>query len=178
MDVLKVYKKNKRIYRKNKELALLASMQEIDLFIANADVDINFLKVYKFYKYLLLITNTIIPNMLFGLGTGVIATVMGFFLNNINDVFLLTFSNLLFVTIGFMGIIVLYLLSCRRVVVYILLPYTVKKLDEKIDDFNSYCLSEQMVSNRKHKVKIRRIIKHCKIKQNNKGERPCKHNRT
>lgn len=142
--------------------------------IANAEIDVNFIKAYKFYKYLLLLTNTIIPSMIFGLGTGAIATVMGFFLNSIDDAILLTLSNLLFVMIGFIGIIVLYLLTCRGAVVYILLPYAVKKIEEKINDFNLYCLSEQKDSNRKSKVKIKRITTHCKGKQNQKGNRSCR----
>lgn len=178
MDILEIYKNKKKSHRKDKHYIILASMQEIDFSIASAKIDDKFLKAYKFYKYMLLLTNTIIPSMVFGLGTGTITTVMGFFLNNISDAILLTFSNLLFVTVGFIGIIVLYILSCRGVLVYILLPYTVKKIEEKINDFNSYCLSDSMDSNQEYKVEVKRINNDCKKKQDQNGNRLCKHNKT
>ena len=76
MDIHDIYKKYKKEHKKEKSLALLYTMQEIEFRIKSADVDANFMKAYKFYKALFSLFNIVLPSIIFGIATGVICSVV------------------------------------------------------------------------------------------------------
>ena len=154
MDIQDIYKKYKKEHRKEKSLALLFAMQEIELRIKNADIDAGFMKVYKFYKALYSFFNIVIPGMVFGIATGVICSVIDNFVTKIHDIYLLTFSNLLFMSIGVFGVIFTYLISWKHTLIFVLLPYATNLMEERIKEYNK-ALFEQQTSPAQ-KVKVRR----------------------
>lgn len=156
MDIQDIYKKYKKEHRKDKSLALLFVMQEIELRIKNADVDAGFMRAYKFYKALHSACNIIVPSMALGIATGIICSVIDSFVAKIKDIYLLTFSNLLFMSIGTLGAIFLYLLSWNHTLIFILIPYTTGLMEDKIKEYNKLLFNQQAQTTQKVKVNRKR----------------------
>ncbi len=165
MDIYNIYKKYKKEHRKEKSLALLYAMQEIELRIKNADVDAGFMKAYKFYKALFSACSIVIPSMVFGTATGIICSVINNFVAKIKDIYLLTLSNLLFMSIGFLGVIFIYLLSWKHTLVFVLLPYTTELMEERIKEYNNSIFAQQAKPTHKVTVKRRRRANHAKKRE-------------
>lgn len=163
-DVLDIYFSNKKSHKNKKGDAIYYSLKEIRQCIVKANVDDGFVKAYKFYKKWLFTINTIIPNLLLGLGAGAIATVMGYFLQMIKDTMLLTLSNLLFVSVGFLGVLILYIVSYSAPLFSILVPYTVEQMKKRIErEIESDAITLQKVKDKRTYTVI--IAKKCTSKK-------------
>lgn len=156
MDIHDIYKKYKKEHRKEKSLALLYTMQEIELRINNADINANFMKAFKFYKALISLSNIVLPSMIFGIATGVICSVVDNFVAQIKDIYLLTFSNLLFMSIGFFGVIFTYIVTWKHTLIFILLPYATNLMEERIKEYNKALFEQQTKPVQKVTVKRKR----------------------
>lgn len=165
MDIFDIYKKHKKAYKKEKSLALLDAMKEIDVLIKKADINTGFIKLYKFYKILYSFCNIVVPGIAFGLATGVICSIMDSFVTNIKDIYLLTVSNLLFVSMGVVGVVLLYLISWKHTMFFILIPYATNLMEDKIKEYNKEIINQQTKITYKVKVKRKRRQKLCQQKR-------------
>lgn len=159
-DILDIYFGNKKCHKHKKGEAIYYSLKEIQQCIVNTKVTDGFVKVYKFYKKLLFTMNTVIPNLLLGLGAGIIATIVGYFLQMINDTILLTLSNLLFVSVGFLGVLILYIVSYSAPLFLILVPYTVEQMEKRIDREIESENNDLLEKEEKHTYKALVVKKH------------------
>lgn len=156
MDIHDICKKYKKEHKKEKSLALLYTMQEIELRINNADINADFMKAFKFYKVLISIFNIVLPSMIFGIATGVICSVVDNFVAQIKDIYLLTFSNLLFMSIGFFGVIFAYIVTWKHTLIFVLLPYTTDLMEDRIKEYNRILFEQQAKPAQKVKVRKKR----------------------
>lgn len=156
MDIHDIYRKYKKEHKKEKSLALLYTMQEIEFRIKNADIDAGFMKAYKFYKALFSLFNIVLPSMIFGIATGVICSVVDNFVAQIKDIYLLTFSNLLFMSIGFFGVVFTYILTWKHTLIFVLIPYTTDLMEDRIKEYNKILFEQQPETVQKVKVKRKR----------------------
>ena len=155
MNIYKIYKKHKRINKKNKEMALVFSLKQIFEIIANAEVNKSFVSSYKFYKQIAFMGSTLLPNVCLGLGTGTIMLCVGLFVANIPDLWLQTISNAVLVLLGFYLLLFMYMLGSLHTYLNILVPYTVNLMEEKINIYNLQCIEEDE-NQPTYRVKVKR----------------------
>lgn len=159
MNIYKIYTKNKRENKKNKEMALIQTMQELSELINKANINKGFVGVYKFYKQVAFMGSTLLPNICLGLGTGVIMLCVGLFVDNIRNLWLQTLSNAVLISVGFYLLIFFYMVASLHTYLNILVPYVVELMEKKINEFNAKCISDK----KKHKYAIK--IKRRKMKK-------------
>ena len=143
MNIYRIYKKNKRANKKNKNMALLYTMQDISELISRANINNGFVDAYKFYKMIAFMGTTLLPSVCLGLGTGAIMLCVDLFVQNIPNLGLQTISNSILLLIGSFSLIMLYMLSCLHTYMNILVPYVVEQMEKRINEFNKKCIQEK-----------------------------------
>ncbi len=154
-DINDVYKKYRKEHKKQKSMALLYAMQEIELSIKEADVNANFIWNYKFYKIFHNVFNVAIQCIVLGVAAGAVSGVMFDFVDKIKDIPLFTVSNLLFTSVGVFGLIFLYAFFGKHTYFCILMPYTINCMEEKIKAFNKSVIAELEETEEKPKLKVK-----------------------
>lgn len=153
VKIHEAYEKNKKAYRKNKDIVLLQTMREIDCYVKEANIDASFMKEYKNYKLSSFIFSSVWPSIFFGLVTGCLCTVFGNYMIVFAGSQLLTILTIILSSVFLLGALVMYFVIGRHTCTNILVPYATKKMEEKIE---AHITSTE---NQQHSSKYKVILK-------------------
>lgn len=171
VKIHEMYANNKKAYRKNKDIVLLHTMREIDRLAKEANIDASFMKEYKNYKLSSVIYSSVLPSILFGFATGCVCIVIGNYMTEHGESQLFTIPTVIIssaLLLGTIVIIVIYLVINRHTYTNILLPYTIKKMEEKIEAHITSTANQQYAS-KKYKVIVKRHRKTGKKEKTDNG---------